>query len=95
MLAKVREDEARSWFARTVDVDEEGQTDAQDRLLELDGVVFDDLQAGDDLDESTDEDDLDDPAPTAGPSTQSVPLVTSDVSPQAPAGEQGELRLFD
>lgn len=95
LLDAGREDEARSWFARTVDVDEEGQTDAQDRLLELDGVVFDDLQAGEDVDESSNGEGLDGPEPTPGPSAQSSPDVTSADSPDAPAGEQGELRLFD
>ena len=33
--------EAREWFAHVAEVDESGETDAVDRLLELDGVVFD------------------------------------------------------
>ncbi|MCW2600620.1 MAG: Tetratricopeptide 4 [Frankiales bacterium] len=44
LLDAGREDEARQWFARAADVDEAGETDAEDRLLTLDGVVFDDLQ---------------------------------------------------
>jgi hypothetical protein len=47
LLEAGREDEARQWFARTAEIDEQQETDAEDRLLELDGVVFDDLQAGD------------------------------------------------
>lgn len=36
-----REDEAREWFGRTAEVDPDGETDAVDRLLELDGIVLD------------------------------------------------------
>ena len=41
LLAEVgRTDEARTWFERAADADTEGQTDAEDRLAELDGIVF-------------------------------------------------------
>ena len=33
-----RRDEAREWFARAVDADPDGETDAAERLLDLDGV---------------------------------------------------------
>jgi hypothetical protein len=39
---------AREWFARAADFDEEGQTDAADRLAELDGIVMTDLLEGED-----------------------------------------------
>ena len=42
-----RPDEARHWFARAAEVDPEGETDAVDRLLDLDGIV---LTGDDDLD---------------------------------------------
>lgn len=48
LLAVGRRAEAREWFSRAVEADEEGQTDAVDRLLELDGVVLE-------TDEATDE----------------------------------------
>ena len=35
-----RSEEARTWFERAVAADTDGQTDAEDRLAELDGVVF-------------------------------------------------------
>lgn len=46
-------DAARLWFARAADVDEELQTDAAERLEELDGVSYTDLdpEADDDGDE--------------------------------------------
>ena len=52
LLAVGRVDEAREWFARAAEVDEDATTDAAERLLELDGVVMDD-------DEYEDEDDVD------------------------------------
>lgn len=42
LLAAGRPEEARQWFTRVQAEDPEGATDAAERLLELDGVVFDD-----------------------------------------------------
>jgi tetratricopeptide (TPR) repeat protein len=47
LLDAGREDEARTWFARAAEVDEHGETDADERVLELDGVILEDLQADD------------------------------------------------
>jgi tetratricopeptide (TPR) repeat protein len=41
LLAAGRTEDAREWFSRAADVDVEGETDASERLLELDGVVLD------------------------------------------------------
>ncbi|MFI5868360.1 hypothetical protein [Streptomyces sp. NPDC051546] len=66
LLAAGREDEAREWFAKTLEADKEGATDASDRLAELDGVEFVDASADDvdvdaDVDGDTDvEDEFDD-----------------------------------
>ena len=49
LLAAGRSEQAREWFEKVVQVDRDGQTDAGDRLLELDGVVVEDL--ADDEDE--------------------------------------------
>ncbi|MFD4246360.1 hypothetical protein ACFWP3_32905 [Streptomyces sp. NPDC058525] len=69
LLAAGREDEAREWFAKTLEADKDGATDASDRLAELDGVEFVDASAdlADDLveDEADDEDDEQDPAEVA------------------------------
>ncbi|MCU0284169.1 MAG: hypothetical protein MUD13_09790 [Candidatus Nanopelagicales bacterium] len=43
LLGVGRTAEARTWFARAADVDPEGSTDAAERLDELDGVTFDEL----------------------------------------------------
>jgi hypothetical protein len=51
LLEAGREEEARQWFARTADVDEQQETDAEERLMELDGVVFDDLLDGAEADQ--------------------------------------------
>ncbi|MZD59201.1 tetratricopeptide repeat protein [Streptomyces sp. SID5606] len=50
LLAAGREQEAREWFAKAVESDRDGSTDASDRLAELDGVDFVDA-----LDEDEDE----------------------------------------
>ena len=42
LLAIGREQEARDWFAKAVEADQGGLTDASDRLAELDGVEFTD-----------------------------------------------------
>jgi tetratricopeptide (TPR) repeat protein len=46
---------ARAWFARALDADQDNQTDAADRLAELDGVDIVDMGADDDAD-GTDDD---------------------------------------
>ncbi|MER7461010.1 Replicase polyprotein 1ab [Micromonospora sp. NPDC126480] len=50
LLAVGRREEAREWFSRAAEVDTEGETDAAERLLELDGVVIE----GDEEDEAED-----------------------------------------
>ncbi|MFD7084280.1 hypothetical protein [Streptomyces sp. NPDC059918] len=70
LLAAGREDEAREWFAKTVEADKDGAMDASDRLAELDGVEFVDALGGDepddiDADEAEDEDDEQDAAEVA------------------------------
>lgn len=56
LLDADRADEAREWFSRTAEVDADGETDAVDRLLELDGVVLDEpFDPGDEGDHEVDE----------------------------------------
>ncbi|MFC9955689.1 hypothetical protein ACFVIN_35660, partial [Streptomyces prasinus] len=51
LLAAERADEAREWFAKAVEADRDGSTDASDRLAEMDGVEFmDALDARDESD---------------------------------------------
>ncbi|MEU8865665.1 hypothetical protein [Streptomyces umbrinus] len=56
LLAAGREGEAREWFAKAVESDKDGSTDASDRLAELDGVEFVDALVEDDGDTDTDSD---------------------------------------
>ncbi|MCX5556588.1 hypothetical protein [Streptomyces sp. NBC_00038] len=57
LLAAGREGEAREWFAKAIESDKDGSTDASDRLAELDGVEFVDAFVED---EDEDEDEVED-----------------------------------
>ncbi|MFJ3897162.1 hypothetical protein [Streptomyces sp. NPDC090083] len=54
LLAAGREDEAREWFAKAVESDKDGSTDASDRLAEMDGVEFVDAFVEDDDEDESD-----------------------------------------
>lgn len=82
LLDDGRSDEAREWFARAADADADGSTDAAERLLEMDGFVLDDTDAGADADPA--EDPADDTA-------DGVPSGSADDLPgeaAAPAGRR-------
>ncbi len=65
LLAAGREDEARDWFLAAAGADPDGTTDADERLLELDGIEI-----------LTDDDDEDDDIPEATPLvTPSEPAI--------------------
>jgi len=51
LLAAGRESEAREWFAKAVESDKDGSTDASDRLAELDGVEFVDALVDDEVED--------------------------------------------
>ena len=53
LLAAGRTEEARDAFARAVAADADGETDAADRLDELDGITFEDLAESDDSEDVT------------------------------------------
>ncbi|WP_239314145.1 Replicase polyprotein 1ab [Plantactinospora mayteni] len=55
LLGVERREEAREWFARAAEVDEFGETDAAERLLELDGVVLEGDEDEDEDDDVTDD----------------------------------------
>jgi tetratricopeptide (TPR) repeat protein len=63
LLAAGRADEARDAFARAVEADPDGETDAADRLDQLDGIEFDDLEDDDLEDEGLEDGDLEDESP--------------------------------
>ena len=64
LLAKGDEDGAVTWFGHAASADLEGETDADERLSELDGLVLTDLLEGEDEvefdDDVDDEDDVED-----------------------------------
>jgi tetratricopeptide (TPR) repeat protein len=51
LLEVGRREDARAWFARAAEADPDGETDAAERLLELDGLVLEDLSTDEDDDE--------------------------------------------
>jgi tetratricopeptide (TPR) repeat protein len=59
LLDSDREEEAREWFARASEVDPEGLTGAGDRLAELDGLTFEEVEEDDDEDEELEDEDED------------------------------------
>ena len=59
LLAGGQESEAREWFAKAVEADRDGSTDASDRLAELDGVEFVDA-LGEDTEEASEEETAED-----------------------------------
>lgn len=58
LLAAGRADEARDAFARAAAADRDGETDAGDRLDELDGIEFEDLAESDDVEQGVPPEDL-------------------------------------
>jgi len=61
LLAAGREGEAREWFAKAVESDKDGSTDASDRLAEMDGVEFVDAFVEDDDEDDAERDDVAEP----------------------------------
>ncbi|SIN44093.1 hypothetical protein [Micromonospora cremea] len=74
LLAVGRREEAREWFSRAADVDTEGETDAAERLLELDGVVIE----GDEEDETAEEIAAGPGAPGSVPARPDTELAAGD-----------------
>lgn len=61
LISVGREDEAREWLEKAAEADTDGETDATDRLAELDGFVFEEIELEElGLEDSADEDSTDD-----------------------------------
>ncbi|MFI1469929.1 hypothetical protein [Streptomyces wuyuanensis] len=88
LLAADRETEAREWFAKAVEADKDGSTDASDRLAELDGVEFVDAM-GDDEHDAAGEGATDD-AGTGGDAGEAGERDEADARPTAADGETSE-----
>ncbi|MEH1016612.1 Replicase polyprotein 1ab [Micromonospora sp. CPCC 206060] len=88
LLAVGRREEAREWFSRAADVDEAAETDAAERMLELDGVVLegDDEEEGEESAELTD----DEPAVTDDESTVAPVEPTATATETEPADAEAE-----
>jgi tetratricopeptide (TPR) repeat protein len=94
LLSAGREDEARDWFAKTIEVDKDGATDASDRLAELDGVEFVDAlidDADDEFDDNDDNDDNDDDDGDDG-ADRPIEAEAADASADARTNEEQDER---
>ncbi|MEU1669013.1 hypothetical protein ABZ547_36630 [Streptomyces sparsogenes] len=74
LLAVGREDEAREWFAKALEADQGGTTDASDRLAELDGVEFVDALAPEEPEELAEPEDLVEPEEITEPEGEEAPV---------------------
>lgn len=89
LLAVGREDEARDWFAKAMEADQGGTTDASDRLAELDGVEF--LDALDpDADADQEDDQEDEPEERDDPDADQEDEPEDRDGPEAGEAEDGE-----
>jgi tetratricopeptide (TPR) repeat protein len=85
LLAAGREDEAREWFAKAVESDKDGSTDASDRLAEMDGVEFTDALVEDEDEAEADDDEAEDRAAEE----QAEPAVTTEVEDEDEVQDDG------
>ena len=59
LLDAGRRDEAATWFARAAEVDPDGSTEAGERLAELQGLQFVDLEDDDESDDESEDEQSD------------------------------------
>ncbi len=95
LLAVGRQDEAREWFAKALEADQGGMTDASDRLAELDGVEFTDAMVEADEDDETPAvtveadvavvEDAPQPVETPAETPAAAPQFVEPVMPEQPA----------
>ena len=98
LLHAGRTDEARTWFEKVVAVDADGLTDAGDRLLDLDGVVLQDLDDDEDASAGLPDDEL--AAYVAEAFPRPEPTSTADEpaleqAPSEPAGTEAIVQHAD
>lgn len=82
LLDAGRSEQARQWFARASEVDTHGETDAEERMLELDGMVMEDLE---------DDSDVEQPLSAAA----LADLVAAAPTPAAPEATLAPANSFD
>jgi tetratricopeptide (TPR) repeat protein len=97
LAAVNRLDEAREWFARAAEVDDDLETDAAERLLDLDGVVLDENpEATDDTDDEAEanvediEDESEDEVAAEAFEGESEDEVAAEESEEGVAAEESE-----
>ncbi|MFE9253354.1 tetratricopeptide repeat protein [Streptomyces sp. NPDC007088] len=100
LLAAERTDEAREWFAKAVESDKDGSTDASDRLAELDGIEFvDALVEDDDVEDVHEGEGLEPVAPavpaTAKPEDAEVTDEAEETDDQPVAADRGREDVAD
>jgi hypothetical protein len=86
LLAADRTEEARDAFARAAETDTDGTTDAAERLDELDGITFDDLEDGIFQDELEDEAELQDEAESEHDDESEADDLEDDGTDEKPSG---------
>ncbi|MET8695546.1 hypothetical protein ABZV65_23740 [Streptomyces bauhiniae] len=101
LLAVGREGEAREWFAKAVEADRDGSTDASDRLAELDGVEFVDAMDEDDaetetvvtvvVDENTTTDDQSDEEPSDEDAPEAVETEAAEPKADEPKVDEPKI----
>lgn len=94
LLAVDREAEAREWFAKALEADQGGMTDASDRLAELDGVEFTDAMGDEDAADVTEtavavEADADEAEPAEPTATEAEAPAVEDVQDDKVSDDQG------
>ncbi|MBJ3812876.1 tetratricopeptide repeat protein [Streptomyces flavofungini] len=97
LLAAGREDEAREWFAKAIEADKDGSTDASDRLAELDGVEFVDAFQDDEADVEAEETASADVEPESAPraETAAPAVVDLDLDAEAAVADDVDVDVAD
>ncbi|MCC3779116.1 hypothetical protein K6I33_004605 [Streptomyces sp. UNOB3_S3] len=92
LLEVGRENEAREWFAKALEADQGGMTNASDRLAELDGLEFTDALEEDSADESAEKGTEDkaesETAEDAEPQPEAAATAEDEVKAEAEAEEK-------
>ncbi len=86
LLALGRAEEAREWFAAAAAADQDGTTDADERILEIDGVEV----LLDDLDDPDDASPLEDMSPEDGSDSDDGDPPSSELAGETPGGRSAE-----
>jgi hypothetical protein len=97
LLAADREDEAREWFRAAADADRDGSTDADERLLQLDGIeVLEDEDADDsELTDVVADEDADELADELADDSGLADVTANEDAADALAGEVRQRELAD